>query len=63
MRRPPCYATRPLPPIERMEWPVRTLHPFRPLVLAEGGVRLPLTLDRIEIVTLARVRFLERVAA
>ncbi|MFG1234784.1 hypothetical protein V5F72_20980 [Xanthobacter flavus] len=46
-----------------MEWPVRTLHPFRPLVLAEGGVRLPLTLDRIEVVTLARVRFLERVAA
>lgn len=63
MRRAPCYATRPLPPIERMEWPVRTLHPFSPLVLAEGGVRLPLTLDRIEVVTLARVRFLERVAA
>lgn len=59
MRREPCYARREMAPIERVVWRIRTLHPFRPLVLMNGQ-RPPLTLDRVEDVTLARVRFLER---
>ncbi|NMN56885.1 hypothetical protein FHT36_000763 [Xanthobacter sp. SG618] len=59
MRREPCYARRELAPIERVVWRIRTLQPFRPLVLVDGQ-RPALTLDRVENVTLARVRFLER---
>lgn len=62
MRRQPCYVPRAVAPIERVVWCIRTLHPFRPLVLVDGQ-RPPLTLDRVEEVTVARVRFLERVAA
>lgn len=57
-RRPPCHTARPVPPIARAVWRIRTLHPFRPLVLVDGQ-RPPLTLDRVEAVTLARVRFIE----
>lgn len=62
MRREPCYARRELAPIERVVWRIRTLHPFRPLVLVDGQ-RPALTLDRVEDVTLARVRLLERATA
>ena len=62
MRRVLSSAARPVPPILRAVWRIRTLHPFTRL-LPVAGVRPACTLDRVEEVTLARVQWLERRAA
>lgn len=55
-------AVRPVPPILRAVWRIRTLHPFTRLQPV-AGERPACTLDRVEEVTLARVQWLERRAA
>lgn len=60
MRRPPCFARRPVPPIRRAVWRIRTFHGDGRAVM--DGVRQPFTLDRIVRVTLAHLAWLERVA-
>ncbi len=57
-RRAPCYAPRKLPPLQRQPWRIRTLHPSRHFSV--DGVREAFTLDRVEWITLARLRWLER---
>ena len=60
-RRAPNYAPRRVPAIERSRWRIRTLHPSRHFSVA--GEREPFTLDRVEWITLARLRWLERAKA